>query len=141
TARRSFGNLTYIKETTRDMWTFHWLEMLGKDLRYAARALRKSPAFAAVAILTLALGIGANTAIFSAVNAVLLRALPHPESDRLGTLWGNVKRARVGRRGASVADYLDWKRQSRSFDAMAMFIGGTVILNGVSDPERLPVEY
>lgn len=141
TARRSFGNPTYIKETTRDMWTFNWLEALGKDLRYAARTLRKSPGFTTVAVLTLALGIGANTAIFSVVNAVLLRALPYPESDRLVELWGNVKRAAVERRGTSIADYLDWKRQSHSFDGMSMFIGGTVTLNGVSEPERLPAEY
>jgi putative ABC transport system permease protein len=140
-ARRNFGNPTIVKETMRDMWTINWLDMLGKDLRYAGRTLRKSPGFAAVAILTLALGIGANTAIFSVVNAVLLHPLPYPEAERLVELWGNVKRARVERRGTSFADYLDWKRQSKSFDAMALFTNATHTLNGLGEPERIPTEF
>ena len=140
-ARRSFGNPTLIKETMREMWTFNWLETLSRDLRYALRSLRKSPGFAAVAVLTLALGIGANTAIFSVVNAVLLQPLPYPEPDRLVELWGNVKRAKVERRGTSFADYLDWKKQSQSFERMALYIDGTVTLNGIAEPERVPMEY
>jgi predicted permease len=140
-ARRSFGNPTLVKETMRDLWTFNWLDTLSRDLRYATRSLRKSPGFAAVAVLTLALGIGANTAIFSVVNAVLLHPLPYPEPDRLVELWGNVKRAKVERRGTSFADYLDWKKQSQSFERMALYIDGTVTLNGVAEPERVPMEY
>ena len=75
-ARRQFGNQTLLKEATRDMWTFVWLESVWEDLRYAGRGFRRNPAFTAVAVITLALGIGANTAIFSLLDAVMLRSLP-----------------------------------------------------------------
>jgi putative ABC transport system permease protein len=141
TARRSFGNPTFVKETCREMWTLEWLETLGRDLRYSGRTLRKSPGFAAVAVLTLALGIGANTAIFSVVNAVMLQPLPYPHSERLVELWGNVRRARVERRGTSIPDYLDWRKQSRSFDGMALYTGSSFTLMGFDEPERIPGEY
>src|ERR1051325_7064090 len=141
TARRSFGNPTIVKEACREMWPVHWLEMLGKDLRYAGRTLRKSPGFAVVATLTLALGIGANTAIFSVVNAVILRPLPYPQPERLVELWGNVKRAKVERRGTSFPDYFDWKKQSQSFEGMALYTGGSLTLTGFDEPERIPGEY
>jgi hypothetical protein len=86
-ARRQFGNTAWLQADRRDMQTLPLIEELRADLTYAARMLRKNPGFAAAAVLTLALGIGANTAIFSMCQAVLFKALPYPEPDRVVTLW------------------------------------------------------
>jgi putative ABC transport system permease protein len=140
-ALRQFGNRTVLKEIRNDMRTFVWLETLWQDLRYGVRVLRKNKGFAAVAAITLALGIGANTAIFSVVNAAVLRPLPYPHPQRLAILWGNVKRARVERRGASYPDYLDWHDQTQSFETMAAFTDNKFALTGIDTPERISGEY
>src|ERR1700677_278243 len=140
-ALRQFGNQTVLREIRNDMRTFVWLETLWQDLRYGVRVLRKNKGFAAVAAITLALGIGANTAIFSVVNAAILRPLPYPHPGRLAILWGNVKRARVERRGASYPDYIDWRGQARSFETMAAFTDNKFALTGIDTPERISGEY
>jgi hypothetical protein len=88
--RRDFGNVAVVKEEVRGMWGWSSLERFAQDLRYAMRTLRKSPGFSATAILTLALGIGASTAVFSVVDAVILKPLAYPDSDRLVVAWERV---------------------------------------------------
>ncbi len=99
---------------------------LWQDVRYGARMLIKQPGFTLVAILTLALGIGANTAIFSVVNAVLLRPLPLKDSGRLVMVWNNGAEAAGGdRTPLAVADLIDWRSQSRSFESIGAYQNGT----------------
>lgn len=105
------------------------------DLRYGARMLLKNPGVAAVAILTLALGIGANTALFSVVNAVLLQPLPYHEPDRLVSLWANVPER--GRWRATPANFLDWKKQNTTFIDMAAYGASAMTLTGDAEPEQL----
>jgi putative ABC transport system permease protein len=104
------------------------------DLRYAIRTLRKNPAFAVVAVLTLALGIGANTALFSIVNAVLLRPLPYRDPARIVQLWESNRESRTVL--VSHLNFLDWREQSRSFDHMALYSGESVTATGGELPQR-----
>jgi putative ABC transport system permease protein len=114
------------------------METLLKDLRYAVRMFAKSPGFAAVAILALALGIGANTAIFSVVNAVLLRPLPYAEPDRVVAVWQDY-RARGGpeREWASPTNFYDWRDQNQTFESMAALLGWNPTLTGIAEPEQI----
>ncbi|HKV35457.1 MAG TPA: ABC transporter permease [Pyrinomonadaceae bacterium] len=106
-----------------------------KDLRYGLRMLAKNPGVSAIAVLTLALGIGANTAIFSVVSAVLLNPLPYKDPDRLVSIWENVPEH--GRWRAAPANFLDWKKQNTVFEDVAAFGGATATLTGDGDPEQL----
>lgn len=118
-ARRSFGSVAVAKEDSRAVWGLRSLEILWQDLRYGARMLLKRKSFTAVATLTLALGIGANSAVFSVINAVLLRSLPFAEADRLVMIWETHPdiRGPVG----TYPDFLDWRSQAQSFEGMAAF--------------------
>jgi putative ABC transport system permease protein len=108
------------------------VSLLSQDLRYAARTLGNSPGFAAVAIFTLALGIGANTAIFSFVDGILLKPLPYPESDRIVRVL--EKPPGFPRNGISTLNFLDWQRQNTVFDFMAAQTGGAMTLSSASEP-------
>src|SRR5260370_6601365 len=99
-----------------------------QDLRYAFRMMRQNPGFTAAAVLALALGIGATTAIFSVVNGVILRPLPYPDSDRLVQIFEtepNLPTVPV-----NMADYLDWKKQARSFQSLGMYINSVATMTG-----------
>ena len=138
-ARRRFGNRTAIAEVTREMWTFPSFESVVQDVQFTLRSLRKAPGFTCVAVCTLAAGIGANTAIFSLVDGVLLRGLPYPDSERLVVLIGNVQRDSVERRGGSYPDYLDWRAAATRIDDMAAYENISTTLRD-ADPERLSIE-
>jgi putative ABC transport system permease protein len=114
------------------------METLLNDIRYGVRSLLKRPGFTLIAVMTLALSIGANTAIFSVVNTVLLRPLPYREANRIVTIWQNNAKAGVPRNDVSPADFLDWKDQSKSFESIAGIepFGFSMIGNG--EPERFP---
>jgi predicted permease len=110
---------------------------LGQDIRYALRMLAKNPAFTIVAVVALALGIGANTAIFSVVNAVLLRPLPFKDPEQLVMLWENAAHLGFPKDTPSPANFLDWQKQGQSFVGMAAMAERSFNLTGVGEPERL----
>jgi putative ABC transport system permease protein len=139
----TIGRLTQYGEECRDMRRVSLIDNLLQDLRFGLRTLRQSPAFTAVAILTLALGIGANTAIFSVVHAALLRPLPYAQPDRLITL-GEVRsqqalsgKLTMGSWNAAYPDFLDWRAQSKTFESLAGFNVDGFTLRGVGEPESV----
>jgi predicted permease len=139
-ARRMFGNVGRTQERYHDTSRWVWLEQLVQDLRYAARMLRKSPLFSGMAIITLALGIGASTAVFSVVNGVLLSSLPYREPERLVKIWESLP----GMSQIMVAypDYLDWKARARVFDGVALYSPfRSMTLTGGAFPERVSVGF
>src|SRR6202789_961385 len=134
-ALRKFGNMTRVKEETREVWSFTWFEQFLADLRFGIRALWNHPSFAIIAVLTLALGIGANTAIFSVVEGVVLAALPYPEPDRLVMVWES--RPTLKQLGISYPDFQDWQRGARSFEQMAALTWRSYDLTGPGTSEHL----
>ena len=113
------------------------MENLLSDTRYAIRNLLRRPAFTLIAVVTLALGIGANTAIFSAVNALLLKPLPFPELDRVVAIWDKMPSRGVLHNEVTVANYLDLKNQNQTFEQLALYRWWSPNLTGVEPPERL----
>jgi predicted permease len=131
-ARLQFGGIEIVKEECRDARGINFVERVWHDIRYALRGFRRTPGFTAVALLALMLGIGANTAIFSVVYAVLLAPLPYPEPDQLVMVWSMVN----GHRGSvSAGDYLDWKSQNTVFQDVGAWSGGNFNLSTSGRPE------
>jgi putative ABC transport system permease protein len=108
-----------------------------QDLRYGVRMLIKHPSFTVVAVLTLALGIGANITIFSVVNAVLLRPLPYPDADRLVYLWSEAPAQNIRERASTYGNVTDWREQNKSFEDVAVFDPTVVTLTGAAEPEQV----
>ena len=135
-ARRTFGNVTLMERDSRAVWQWRLLEQLFADIRLGFRILSKNPGFAAVAILTLALGIGANTAIFSVVYGALLAPLPLPHSEQLVMVWSKVN---GHTNWVSPGDFLDWKNQSSVFQQVVAWNEATFSLSLDGHPEAMPV--
>jgi len=136
-AIKAFGNRAIMMEDARRVWTWAWLGHLTQDLKYALRNLRKSPGFTAVTIATLALGIGATAAIFSFVNAVLLKPLPYPYPERIVSV--SEKLPSGSSNFISTLNFLDWGRQNRCFQFLSAIARDKVTLTGSDSPEELNV--
>lgn len=120
-ALRKFGNIQQIKEQAREVWAIVALEQLWQDVRYGVRMLRRNPGFAAVTILTLAFGIGINTAVFSVINTVLLRPLPYPDADRIVAFSSGITSGEHFKAGILGADFAEWRAHAKSFKKMAAY--------------------
>jgi putative ABC transport system permease protein len=139
-ARLEFGGYQKFMEECREAIGTHFFETLIQDIRYGLRMLRKSPGFTAICVLTLALGIGANTAIFGVVNAVLLKPLPYLEPNRLVMVWEQNPHRGWFENIVSGANFLDWKRRNHGFRDMAAFESNAFNLAGNGRPERVDGE-
>src|SRR5215208_7848216 len=126
-----------MRELSRETWGFAMLDTLLQDVRFGARVLAKHKGFTTVAVLTLALGIGANTAIFSVVNSVLLRPLPFASPDRLVRVY--EKRPKLGRtrNAVSAPDFLDWREQNNVFDAVSAYTAWDAALTSGDEPRQV----
>jgi putative ABC transport system permease protein len=138
-ARRNFGAAEPMKEELRDQRGFSVLESPFRDARFGLRTLGRSPSFTLVAVLTLGLGIGANTAIFSLVDAVLLQPLPFDDPDRLVMIWEDATKLGYPQTEAAPGNFLDWKSQATSFQDLAAYYGDALNLTGSGSPERIDV--
>jgi predicted permease len=137
-ARRSFGNPTTVKEAFYEHGRWQLWDQFSRDLRHSLRLLWRRPAFTAVVVLTLAVGIGATLAIFSVIDAVLLRPLPYRDPSRLAMLWAEDSAHGLQEGRVSLLDFADWKARNRAFEGLAIFIGQTFLLgNNDGTTERM----
>ena len=138
-ARRALGNIEHAKEQLRDARAGAWIDQLERDLRFGVRAMVRRPGFTCVAVSTIALGIGATTAIFSLADNVLFRPLPFPNADRLVSVWEVRPALRRPRMEAAPLNYVDWRRESNSFEDIAAYFHDSATLTDSGTPERLPI--
>ncbi len=143
-ARREFGNVALVQQRSREQWQWRALESLLADLKFTLRRLRKSPGFAVTVLLTLAIGIGANTAVFSVVDGVLLKPLPYPDSNRLVALWLDAPGApglanfESGLR-LSPSLYFTFAEHSQSFQSVGVWTPSTANVTGLAQPEQVHI--
>ena len=137
-ARRAFGNATLVREDVRMGWGWTRLEQVSQDIRYALRQMRRSPGFTTIVAGTLALGIGANTAMFSVVDAVLIRPLPYTDSDRLVMVWEDASRIGFARGTPAPGTWAEWRRSNDVFTDIAATRASATILSGDGEPEQVP---
>lgn len=141
-ALKSFGGVAQSKEECRDARGVRPMENILQDVRYSLRTLIKSPAFTLVVVLTLTLGIGANSAIFSFANGILLRPLPYPQSDRLAVVDENALKRGVDSMSVSYPNFLDWREQNTVFEGIGAYFGTSRFsFSGVGEPELLRGSY
>jgi putative ABC transport system permease protein len=137
-ARKAFGGVDQAKERSRDASGVSWIEEVGQDLRYGARMLLKNPGFTLIAVITLSLGIGANTAIFSVVYAVSLRPLPYKDADRLVVVWESSPARNFPQVQVNPDNFADWRDQNHVFTDMAAFSDDQIsVLTGDGEPEEV----
>jgi len=136
-ARREFGNVTLMEERSREVWQWPKFESVWADIRYAGRQMRKSPAFTITCLLTLALGIGANTAVFSTVNTILLHPLPYTDPNHLVLVSESLPLEGSKDVGVSAQEYLDYQRQNSVFSETAAFETDEFNLTGIGQPQRI----
>ena len=137
-ARRELGNLALVEEDTRAAWGWTRLEQFARDAGYGLRQIRRNPAFSAIAIATLALGIGGITAMFSALDAVLLRPLPYADAERLVMIWDDLSNEAVPKHFPTPAEWLEWRRHNTVFTDIAATQPGDATLSGDAEPEQVP---
>ena len=141
-ARREFGNVALIEQRSREVWQWEAWERIAADLKLVMRRLRKSPGFTVTVLLTLAIGIGANTAVFSVLNRVILRPLPYPDSDQIVSLWLNAPGApglsnfESGLR-LSPSMFFTFTEQNHSFESLGVWSSGTANVTGLAKPEQV----
>jgi putative ABC transport system permease protein len=138
-ARRELGNVTLVEEDARAAWGWVRLEQLSRDVSYGLRQVRRNPGFSAIAIATLALGIGGITAMFSAVDAVLIQPLPYADADRLVMVWDDLSRSGDQSRDfPAPGEWLEWRRLNEVFTDIAATQPGAATLSGDAEPEQVP---